>query len=168
MRIDLAKLKTMATGGHFALDLGKAAEHLVCADLILGGHRCYLSDQGLPYDVIVDVSGRLIRIQVKAACFPRPSGGKDRARAIAYCFYVRRSGKDGKKRLGNSDCDVVALVALDIGAIAYLPVSDVGATCQLMRPDHPFKNGYKRRHLGPITDFPFASALKKLKVRSHG
>lgn len=28
-----------------ALEVGKAAEHLVCAELILQGHRAFLSDQ---------------------------------------------------------------------------------------------------------------------------
>ena len=35
------------------LELGKAAEHLVVADLILSGYRAYLTEQGLPYDVVV-------------------------------------------------------------------------------------------------------------------
>jgi hypothetical protein len=37
-----------------ALELGKAAEHIVCADLILAGYRAFLADQGLPYDVVFD------------------------------------------------------------------------------------------------------------------
>jgi len=31
------------------LEIGKAAEHLVCADLILKGYRSFLADQGLPF-----------------------------------------------------------------------------------------------------------------------
>ncbi len=45
------------------LELGKAAEHLVVADLILSGYRAYLTEQGLPYDVVVDHEGRLYRVQ---------------------------------------------------------------------------------------------------------
>ena len=41
------------------LELGKAAEHLVVADLILSGYRAYLTEQGLPYDVVVDHEGIL-------------------------------------------------------------------------------------------------------------
>ncbi len=54
------------------LEVGKAAEHLVVADLILSGYRAYLTDQGLPYDVVVDVGGRLYRVQVKATRGLRP------------------------------------------------------------------------------------------------
>jgi hypothetical protein len=39
------------------LELGKAAEHLVVADLLLQRYRAFLSDQGLPYDAIVDLDG---------------------------------------------------------------------------------------------------------------
>ena len=34
------------------LQIGKAGEYLVCADLILKGYIAFLSEQGLPYDVI--------------------------------------------------------------------------------------------------------------------
>jgi hypothetical protein len=32
------------------LQTGKAAEHLVCCDLILQGYSAFLADAGLPYD----------------------------------------------------------------------------------------------------------------------
>ena len=48
------------------LAAGTAAEHLVCADLLLCGYRAFLADQNCAYDIAVDVAGRLIRIQVKA------------------------------------------------------------------------------------------------------
>jgi hypothetical protein len=34
--------------------MGKAAEHLVCADLLMKGYNAFLSAQGLPYDVVID------------------------------------------------------------------------------------------------------------------
>ena len=61
-------LLELASNPSNALEIGKAAEHLVCADLIIQGYRAYLSDQGLPYDAVVDVSGHLIRVQIKSAC----------------------------------------------------------------------------------------------------
>ena len=48
------------------LAAGAAGEHLVCADLLMLGYRAFLADQNCPYDVAVDVGGRLIRIQVKS------------------------------------------------------------------------------------------------------
>lgn len=167
MKIDHARLRELSRHGRYALDLGKAAEHLVCADLILQGYRCYLSDQGLPYDVIIDVGAKergfqFLRLQVKAACFPRGTGAHLRKNAICYSFGVRHIGKKHRSRLTDSDCDIVAFVALDISAIAYLPIGEVGQTCQLMRPDHPFKGKYKRRHLTAIDEMPFSAALRRV------
>ena len=38
------------------LEVWKAWEHLVCADLIMQWYKAYLSDQWLSYDVIVDIN----------------------------------------------------------------------------------------------------------------
>jgi hypothetical protein len=79
------------------LELGKAAEHLVCADLILRGYRAFLSDQGLPYDVLVEAGQRLVRIQVKATRGPKnPQPGM--RRSIGYFFNLRRAGKAGRRQ----------------------------------------------------------------------
>ena len=47
------------------LQIGKAGEYLVCADLILKGFVAYPSEQGLPYDVVLDIDGKLYKVQVK-------------------------------------------------------------------------------------------------------
>lgn len=36
------------------LQIGKAGEHLVCCDLLTHGFNAFLSDQGLPFDVVTD------------------------------------------------------------------------------------------------------------------
>ena len=46
------------------LQIGKAGEHLACFDLISQGYHAFLSDQGLPYDIVLDIDGELRRIQV--------------------------------------------------------------------------------------------------------
>ena len=48
------------------LAAGTAAEHLVCADLLLQGYVAYLTDQNAAYDIVADKDGHLIRVQVKA------------------------------------------------------------------------------------------------------
>ena len=72
------------------LEIGKAAEHLVVADLILSGYRAYLTEQGLPYDVVIDYEGRLYRVQVKATRYAKrmPARG---AVGMGYLYNVRRS-----------------------------------------------------------------------------
>ena len=47
------------------LMIGVAGEHLVCFDLITRGFTCFMTEQGLPYDVIADINGKLVKVQVK-------------------------------------------------------------------------------------------------------
>lgn len=152
-------LKALAVNPHAALDIGKAAEHLVCADLIVQGYRAYLSDQGLPYDVLVDIAGRVVRVQVKATCFPRNLNATGRAERQGYSFHIRRRGKRQDQRLCEKDCDIVAVVALDIAQIAYLPVSECGQTLQIMPPDYEFKGKFKRSRIVSFGGLTFPDAL---------
>ena len=47
------------------LQIGKAGEYLVCADLIMKGFIAFPSEQGLPYDVLLDNGKKLLKVQVK-------------------------------------------------------------------------------------------------------
>src|SRR5271170_3031504 len=105
-----------------ALTFGRAVEHLVVADLLLAGYQAFLTEQGMPYDVVIDHAGKIVRVQVKATCAPVDVNWGRHAERIAYTWNVRQRGRHGKQKLGNQDCDLVALVALDIKAIAYIPV----------------------------------------------
>ena len=102
------------------LQLGKAGEHLVCADLILQGYNAFLADQGLPYDVLVDVDGKIKRIGVKSTKqLTSTSKSKD-----IYRFGTRK-GKGGITRIRKSEVDYYAFVALDIKKIAYVPIKEM-------------------------------------------
>ena len=158
----LANLRRMAGDPANALELGKAAEHLVAADLILQGRRCYLSDQGLPYDLVVDTGERLLRIQCKAACFAKNVSMQGRVQRIAYSFSVRRRGKHGSKRLTNNDCDVIALVALDRRIIGYFPIHRCASTMQIPVERQPLFLGRNKTLCGTsaaLADFTFERAL---------
>ena len=109
------------------LEIGKAGEHLVCAELITKGYKAFLSDQGLHYDVIVDIDGKLIRVQVKTTRTHRYIPQR-KIRTSAYLFNVRRMGKGGRKNYGINDVDVFALVALDIKKIAFVNKKEVKQT----------------------------------------
>lgn len=148
-----------------ALDAGKAGEHLVCADLLLSGIQAYLSDQGLRYDVVADVDGRLVRVQVKSTGRARKENGR---RLLGYRFEPRARGVNRRERLRDVDCDIVAFVALDIRIIAYLPVFEVGQACDFYPPDHDFAGRYKRLRQQPIDAFPFASAYERFLVGPGG
>lgn len=135
------------------LAAGTAAEHLVCADLLLHGYRAFLADQNCPYDVAVDLGGRLVRLQVKATRGQR-SIPQRREHIPAYMWHVRRAGKGGKRLYRQGDFDLLALVALDIRRIAYLPPSDHKQTIHI-RP--PGAQGGKH-----FDDFPFARAITEI------
>ena len=94
------------------LEVGKAAEHLVCADLIMSGYRAFLSDQGLPYDILVDIEGTLLRVQVKSTRKPKNHDPGTRS-TPGYFFHLRRAGKGGRRRYPENAFDLYALVALD-------------------------------------------------------
>jgi len=137
------------------LEIGKAAEHLVVADLILSGYRAYLTEQGLPYDVVIDHERTLYRVQVKASREPKkiPQRG---AVGTGYLYNVRRAGKGGRRRYADDEFDIVALVAMDIRIVAYLPFQGL-QTVHLRPPGHRISARAERTHT--IDQFPIEGAL---------
>ena len=109
------------------LQIGKAGEYLVCADLILKGFVAFPSEQGLPYDVLLDTGEKIIRIQVKTTSGPRiiPQRATD---SKAYIFNVKRCGKWNGKRYGQNEIDIFALVCLDTRMIGYIKTDDMPDT----------------------------------------
>jgi len=149
-----------------ALQIGRAAEHLVVADLLLAGHEACLTEAGMPYDVIADVHGRLLRIQVKATGKPKNVNSQGRTPRLSYAWNIRTCGKGGRRKMSDADCDLVALVALDIRAVAYLPIAKVGQTAYL---DAPGSSGVRMTKAGErfkkatwpgnVTEYPLEAAL---------
>jgi len=140
------------------LAVGTAAEHLVCFDLLMAGYRAFLADQNCPYDVAVELSGRLIRIQVKSTRKRRPI--PQRVQHIpAYMWHVRRAGKRGARCYADGEFDALALVALDIQTIAYLPPEGLKQTIHIRAPGVQ-SNGAK---LGKqFADYPFEKVLSSV------
>jgi hypothetical protein len=112
------------------LQIGKAGEYLVCADLIMKGFVAFPSEQGLPYDVLMDNGKRLLRIQVKATTAPRiiPQRAKE---SQAYIFNIKRHGKNNSQRYDDREVDMFALVCLDTRQVGYLLNGDMPATLNL-------------------------------------
>jgi hypothetical protein len=109
------------------LQIGKAGEYLVCADLILQGHIAFPSEQGLPYDVVFDYKDRLYKVQVKTTRTSRNIPQRKNP-VKGYIFNIKRRGKGNHSRTTNDSCDMFALVALDTKIIGYLPNTDVKET----------------------------------------
>lgn len=102
------------------LAAGVAGEHLVCVDLLLQGYRAFLADQNCPYDVAVEMDHKLIRIQAKTTRFPRQIPQR-KNHSLAYMWHIRRAGKGGRRVYQHDEFDLLALVALDVRLVAYLP-----------------------------------------------
>ena len=116
------------------LQLGKAGEHFVCCDLILQGYNAFLADQGLPYDVVVEVDGQLKKIQTKVTTHLK---SWDKAENI-YRFGTRR-GKGSRVRIREADVDYFAFVALDIKEVAYFSISKMLARSGKVKQTVDFK-----------------------------
>ena len=113
------------------MQAGKAGEYLVCYDLILKGLIAYPSEQGLPYDVVVDCHGGLLKIQVKTARKPN-AHPQHKCKAPTCRFIIKRTtyrkdrrGLGGKLPYSNHDFDILALVNLEHSEIAYIPFSQI-------------------------------------------
>ncbi len=112
------------------MEIGRAGEYLVMADLLLNGWVAYPTSQGVPYDIAVDIGQRVIRVQVKSTKTPKTPGSLNRGSPL-YVFHTRRAGKGGRRRYSSDDFDVLALVALDRRLIAYYALARYPTTIAL-------------------------------------
>lgn len=143
--------------------IGLIAEHLVCVDLLSMGLIAFMTEQICAYDVVCDVGGKLLRIQVKSTrkCkeIPQRVGIHQ-----SYMWHVRRAGKGGKREYGDDEFDLYALVAIDTKQIAYIPSNGV-KNCIQIRPNGVSKlvgdgRGYRKF----FSDYPFDKALEDIGV----
>ena len=112
------------------LQIGKAGEYIACADIIIKGLIAYPSEQGLPYDVVIDTGVKLLKCQVKTTTKPRkvPQRNKE---SIAYIFNIRRHGTNGAKIYDFNEVDLFALVELEERKVSYLLNKEMPTTINL-------------------------------------
>lgn len=109
------------------MQIGKAGEYLVCADLIMRGYVAYPSEQGLPYDVVLDMGGELIKVQVKTTRTHKQTPQRVN-NSNTYAFNVKRRGKLNRGAHSSESCHIFALVALDEKQIGYMKNEDIKQT----------------------------------------
>lgn len=117
------------------LQIGKAGEYLVCADAILKGFIAFPSEQGLPFDVVLNANGKLLKVQVKTTRGAKhiPQRKTD---IPAYIFHIGNNGKGNRRKKYDSDqVDLFALVAIDTKQIAYVPYFNVQTTMNFRVPE---------------------------------
>jgi hypothetical protein len=112
------------------LQIGKAGEYIVCADIILKEMIAFPSEQGLPYDIVIDTGEKLLKCQVKTTTQPRiiPQRNKE---SKAYIFTIKRHGKNNKKLYHDNEVDLFALVCLDTKMVGYLKNSEMPGTINI-------------------------------------
>jgi len=109
------------------MQIGKAGEYLTCADLVMKGLIAFQSEQGLPYDLLIDTGSKLLKCQVKTTQKPRviPQRNKE---TLAYSFCIKRHGKNNTKRYALDEVDIFALVELETKQVIYLKNEDMPTT----------------------------------------
>ena len=123
------------------IEIGSAGEYIVCADLLLLGHRAFPSAQGLPYDVVAEIDGTLLRIAVKSTQRAAPRPARENSRSC-YQFAVTRPRKTGVAKSDArpylaADVEIVALCALDIRMVAYCHIRECAHSMNLVPPGSP-------------------------------
>lgn len=137
---------------------GLAAEYLVCSDLCKQGFTAFLAAAGSRYDVVADVGGRMIRLQVKSTRKQMKDHGH------ANPTYKFRLANDARKRfICSSEVDIVALVAVDCSEIAYLPAKYCGGRTMKLTPAEVAVNPWNKRGRR-MNDLPFKQALEELTI----
>ncbi len=129
------------------LQIGKAGEHLVCCDLIEGGLNAFLADQGLPYDVLVDIEGIIRRLQVKT-CTRKSDQGKSKD---VYRFSIR-TAKGARRAIEAKNIDYIAFVFLDKRIVQYIPVEMITAPNGFLKQCIDFRETGNTKYV--IGNFP--------------
>jgi len=99
-----------------AIDSGTIGEY-ICALRLLKMHiPCSIINLGTS-DIVAEHEGRMWRIQVKASVAKRRSRER---KDVGYQFMTSKGGK--KTPLTEEDCDIVAMVAMDLERVWFVPV----------------------------------------------
>lgn len=138
--------------------IGVAGEHLVCFDLITRGFTCFMTEQGLPYDIVADINGKLVKVQVKTTRTHSETPQR-KNHYPSYLFYIRRCGKGGKKLYGENDVGLFAVVCVETKQVGYVSADKMPSTLSI-RVDS-FRGNY-------LNEVQEARANKVLELKSQG
>lgn len=123
------------------LRIGRAGEHFIMFDLLVKGHTAFLTEQGVPYDIVIETESQFIRIQVKSATKPRYR--TKIYKTPTYIFDPRRVGKKYQRTVRKDDFDGFAFALLDIKEACYIPLtSDLSSSIIVRDRNFPSK-GYR-------------------------
>ena len=139
------------------LTIGRAGEHLVMYDLLSHGYKCFLTDQGLNYDVVIDIGRRMLRLQVKTT--QKPGCISHTYKTSTYLFHVRRAGKGGKRFYAVDEFDGFALVTMDTRSVYYYPFHEQITRTLILRDGR--QRGKYKTNYGKIAPYIEGFTLEK-------
>lgn len=102
------------------LELGKCGEYYSIYEIIKQGKIAFLSDQGLPYDIIVDHNGYLLKGQVKSTI-----GHQNYGKSANCLRFGTRSGKGCQRRASSDLCDFYAFVSINDKIVSFFHISEL-------------------------------------------
>lgn len=138
---------------------GKAGEYLVCSDILTHNIPCFITEGKSHYDLIADLNGRLLKIQVKSTTTYRNCPQRERATPV-YMFNARKYGKGGRVSYQKGDADIIAYVALDKKKIAYMSADKIAQSATFRIKE--FENQYYCKTGMFIEDYPLTKILQKI------
>jgi len=112
------------------LMIGVAGEHLVCFDLITKGFTAFMTEQGLAYDLVADINGKLTKIQVKTTRTHKNTAQR-KNNYPSYTFNIRKSEKGRRRKYSSNDVDIFALVCIDTKQVGYLSGLNMPSTLSI-------------------------------------
>ena len=139
--------------------VGKAGEHLVCSDILMHNIPCFIVEGKSHYDLIADINGRLLKIQVKSTASFKDCPQMENSTPV-YMFNARKYGKGGRCSYQKGDADIIAYVALDKKIIAYMNADKIvqSATFRLRE----FEKQYYCKTGMFMDNYPFKKVLETL------
>ena len=136
---------TITNQGRQHYYIGAAGESLTIVDLLSQKIPSYIVAAGLKYDVVADIDGRLIRIQVKTTSKPVT---RYETPEYKYSPYSKERVLTRKEDPIENDFDIIAFVALDRRLVGYQVAKGLPVTV---------RHSYER-----LRTLTFNNALKEL------
>jgi hypothetical protein len=97
---------------------------------MIRGVSVTVAAEGLPYDLLADIGGKIVRVQVKTASCPRDRG--------LYCYDLKcgsHKAEKGSAGYHPGEIDMFAVVAADIRKVAFVHVDEAATRRTLkLRP----------------------------------
>lgn len=108
------------------LNIGRIGQYLALVDLLLKGIEAFPTAEKMNYDIVAEVEGRLIKLQVKTT---------QKLKILAKCnspvyeFDLRTGGENNRKEYQKEEVNGFVFVVLDKKKVFYLPYTNRTHIC---------------------------------------